>query len=69
MNPPPRKEETSRIIERLDEQAEKTLSTSVGAERDQDWTERWGRRLGRIFGVLLALYLLWHLFTTYVLRQ
>lgn len=69
MNPPSRKEETSRIIERLDEQAEKTLSTPVGAERDRDWTERWGRRLGRIFGVLLALYLLWHLFTTYVLRQ
>jgi tetrahydromethanopterin S-methyltransferase subunit G len=68
MKPSSRKAETDRILQRLDEQAEKTASTPTFAEGDKDWTERWGRRLGRAFGVLLALYLLWHLFTTYVLR-
>jgi tetrahydromethanopterin S-methyltransferase subunit G len=62
-----RKAEADRILDRLEEQAEKTLSTPRAAEGDADWTERLGRRLGRIIGVLLALYLLWHLFTTYVL--
>ena len=61
-----RKAEADRILDRLDEQAEKTLSTPRAAEGDADWTERLGRRLGRVIGVLLALYLLWHLFTTYV---
>ena len=69
MKPSSRKAEARKILQRLDEQAEKTLSTPAPAERDEDWTERWGRRLGRILGVLLALYLLWHLITTYVLRQ
>jgi tetrahydromethanopterin S-methyltransferase subunit G len=68
MKPSSRKAEADRILHRLDEQAEKTLSTSPPAEGDADWTERLGRRLGRILGVLLALYLLWHLFVTYVLR-
>lgn len=62
-----RKGEADRILERLDEQAEKTLSTARATEEGADWTERLGRRLGRIIGVVLALYLLWHLFTTYVL--
>jgi tetrahydromethanopterin S-methyltransferase subunit G len=63
-----RKAEADRILDRLDEQAEKTLSTPKAAEGDADWTERLGRRLGRIFGVVLALYLLWHLVTTYLLQ-
>ena len=63
-----RRAQADRILARLDEQAEKTLSTPRDAEGDADWTERLGRRLGRILGVLLVLYLLWHLFVTYVLR-
>jgi tetrahydromethanopterin S-methyltransferase subunit G len=63
-----RRAQADRILDRLDEQAEKTLSTPRDAEGDVDWTERLGRRLGRIIGVLLAFYLLWHLFTTYLLR-
>jgi hypothetical protein len=67
VKPSSRKAETDRILQRLDEQAEKTVSTPPTAQGEEDWTERSGRRLGRVLGVLLALYLLWHLFTTYVL--
>jgi tetrahydromethanopterin S-methyltransferase subunit G len=63
-----RRAQADRILDRLDEQAEKTLSTPRDGEGDADWTERLGRRLGRMIGVLLALYLLWHLVTTYLLR-
>lgn len=56
------------MIARLEEQAEKTLSTPKAAEGSEEWTERLGRQLGRLLGVLLALYLLWHLFATYLLR-
>jgi len=63
-----RRAEADRILDRLDEQAEKTLSTPRDAEGNTDWTERLGRRLGRIIGILLVLYLLWHLFTSYLLQ-
>ena len=33
-----------------------------------DWPEVWGPRVGRALGYAFALYLLWHLFSTYVLQ-
>lgn len=68
MKPISGKAEADRTVARLEEQAEKTLSTPKAAEGGKDWTERLGRQLGRLLGVLLGLYLLWHLFTTYLLR-
>ncbi len=35
----------------------------------QDWPEVWGPRVGRALGYAFALYLLWHLLSTYVFRQ
>jgi len=35
----------------------------------RDWPEVWGPRVGRALGYAFALYLLWHLLSTYVFRQ
>lgn len=71
MRPRRRKsEETSKaILERLEQQSDKTLGPVPKPDRDEkDWTERLGRRLGPILGYGLALYLLWQLLGNYVLR-
>jgi hypothetical protein len=61
-----RKDDPQAILERLEAQSEKTLGTSPRQEDGDDWTERWGKRLGVIIGYGLALFLLWHLYTSYV---
>ncbi|HEY7765376.1 MAG TPA: hypothetical protein VIB38_10335 [Aestuariivirgaceae bacterium] len=59
-------EQSKAILARLEEQSEKGFGApKTGQEEKLDWTERWGRRLGVILGFCLALYLLWHLVTTY----
>ncbi|HKQ93985.1 MAG TPA: hypothetical protein VJS40_00135 [Aestuariivirgaceae bacterium] len=32
---------------------------------DNDWAVVWGKRLGRTIGFGLAIYLVWHLISTY----
>ena len=59
-------DDASAILKRLEAQSEKTLGTSPPPDRSDDWAERWGRRLGLIIGYGLALFLLWHLYATYV---
>ena len=54
------------ILNRLEAQSEKTLGTSLPEGTEGDWTERWGKRLGLILGYGLALFLLWHLYKSYV---
>ena len=39
-----------------------------GAGAGRDWPEVWGPRVGRALGYAFALYLLWHLLSTYVLK-
>lgn len=62
-------DESKAILRRLEGQSEKILGAAPenNAHRD-DPAERWGKRLGLIIGYGLALYLLWHLFGTYVLK-
>jgi hypothetical protein len=61
--------ESKAILERLETQSEKILGPTPDTEPEKgDWTERWGKRFGLIIGYGLALYLLWHLFTNYVMR-
>ena len=60
-------------MRRTTEQAEKlTGGAGVPDTRDghepQDWPEVWGPRVGRALGYAFALYLLWHLLTTYVMK-
>ncbi len=61
-----REDDPKAILDRLEAQAEKTLSSPVAGEGETDWPERWGKRLGLIIGYGLALFLLWHLYKTYV---
>ena len=61
----------AREMKRLDEQGEKVLGGGgLPHERaaETDWTEVWGRRIGRGLGYGFALYLIWHLLSTYVLK-
>jgi len=39
------------------------------AQGEPDAVEIWAKRTGRALGYLFALYLLWHLFSTYVLPR
>jgi hypothetical protein len=61
-----KKDDALAILKRLEAQSEKTLGTSPSQDNGDDWTERWGKRLGLIIGYGLALFLLWHLYTSYV---
>ena len=64
-----RQAEASRILRRLEQEAEKTVN---GFRRSRsvpdEWTERWGRRVGLVVGYLLAALLLAHLISTYVIQ-
>ena len=60
-------------MRRTAEQGEKlTGGAGVPDTRDDgephDWPEIWGPRVGRALGYAFALYLLWHLLTTYVMK-
>ena len=60
-------------MRRTAEQGEKlTGGAGVPDVRDDDephdWPEVWGPRVGRALGYAFALYLLWHLLTTYVMK-
>ena len=68
------------LLRRTGEQAEK-LTGGAGlpgteaetderpeAEEPHGWPEIWGPRVGRALGYAFALYLLWRLLSTYVLR-
>ena len=61
-----KRDDPQTILDRLEAQSEKTLGTSVPKGVEDDWTERWGKRLGLILGYGLALFLLWHLYKSYV---
>ena len=43
-------------------------SNGAGEEEFNGWPEVWGPRVGRALGYAFALYLLWHLLSTYVLK-
>ena len=63
-----------REMARLEAQGEKIggaegLAGAGAADEGQaDAVEVWGRRIGRALGYLFALYLLWQLFSTYVMK-
>ena len=61
-----KRDDPQTILDRLEAQSEKTLGTSAPKDAEDDWTERWGKRLGLILGYGLALFLLWHLYKSYV---
>ena len=60
-------------MRRTAEQGEK-LTGGAGLPREadtdepHDWPEVWGPRVGRALGYAFALYLLWHLLTTYIMK-
>ncbi len=60
-----------REMDRLGQQGEKLLGGGMhphaGGE-PEDAVELWGRRIGRGLGYAFALYLIWHLLSTYVLK-
>ncbi len=43
-------------------------NAGAGGEAFNDWPEVWGPRVGRALGYAFALYLLWRLLSTYVLK-
>ena len=59
-------------MRRTTEQGEKmTGGAGLPGEQDdapRDWPEVWGPRVGRALGYAFALYLLWQLLNTYVLK-
>ncbi len=62
----------AREVSRLEGQGEKLIGgggfpAGTPAEED-DAIEIWGRRIGRGLGYAFALYLIWHLLSTYVLK-
>jgi hypothetical protein len=60
--------DTETLLSKVDAQSEKTFSPTPETDTSEsDWTERWGKRLGLTIGYGLALYMLWHLLSTYVL--
>ena len=66
-------ERMAREMARLEGQGEKLLGGgAMPGGRDEaggdDPIELWGRRIGRGLGYAFALYLIWHLLSTYVLK-
>ena len=55
-------------LRRLDEQSEKLLSGQYAGGDERDPAELWGKRIGRGLGFAFALYLIWHLLSTYVFK-
>ncbi len=61
-------EQAKRDLKRLEEQSEKLVNPSLDGDRPaDDPIEKWGRIIGRSFGYIVAIGLLYHLVTTYVL--
>jgi len=58
-----REEEARKALQRLDSEAEKSLGASHGSFDEEDRIERLGKRLGRWLSYLLALGLLYYLWT------
>ncbi len=57
-----------RDLKRLEEQSEKLINPSLDGDAPAgDPIEKWGRIIGRSFGYIVAIGLLYHLVTTYVL--
>ncbi len=57
-----------RDLKRLEEQSEKLINPSLDGDAPaDDPIEKWGRIIGRSFGYIVAIGLLYHLVTTYVL--
>jgi hypothetical protein len=57
-----------RDLKRLEEQSEKLVNPSLDGDAPaDDPIEKWGRIIGRSFGYIVAIGLLYHLVTTYVL--
>ncbi len=64
-------ERMAREMARLEGQGEKLLGGGVAHDAGggaDDPIEIWGRRIGRGLGYAFALYLIWHLLSTYVLK-
>ena len=60
-----------REMSRLGQQGEKLLGGGMHPHAEgepEDAVELWGRRIGRGLGYTFALYLIWHLLSTYVLK-
>lgn len=61
-------EKAKRDLKRLEEQSEKLINPSLDGDAPaDDPIEKWGRIIGRSFGYIVAIGLLYHLVTTYVL--
>ncbi len=61
-------EQARRDLKRLEEQSEKLVNPSLDGEIPaDDPIEKWGRIIGRSFGYIVAIGLLYHLVTTYLL--
>ena len=62
----------AREMARLEGQGEKVAGgdgfARPGDDAPDDPIELWGRRIGRTLGYAFALYLIWHLLSTYVLK-
>lgn len=68
-----RKEESRRILERVNRDSDSLFLRSASRARDhfaareaegEDWTELWGRRIGRTLGLVAAfLLVLWIVFS------
>ena len=68
------RERMAREMDRLGQQGEKIIGGGMFPDRgeppgEEDAIEIWGRRIGRGLGLLFALYLVWHLLTTYILTS
>ncbi len=60
--------QAKRDLKRLEEQSEKLVNPSLdGDQPADDPIEKWGRIIGRSFGYVVAIALLYHLVTTYLL--
>ena len=76
--PPPRqdparetRERMAQDMRRLGQQGEKIIGGGFDADHPDgaadDAIEIWGKRIGRGLGFLFALYLIWHLFSKYLM--
>ncbi|MGF7160707.1 hypothetical protein FHS85_002338 [Rhodoligotrophos appendicifer] len=59
--------DSSNDLRRMEQQSERLLTGDPAQPEydDSDPATIWGKRLGRGLSVVLAAYLLWHLYSTY----
>ena len=56
-------------LRRVMEQSEKVFTGDGPAREydDADPATRWGKRIGRVIGYAVLAYLVWHLYSTYLM--